>query len=139
MKKKEFQKEAAYRLLSAMTGIYQRCHMLPDYSATVKYGTLLVLVKEQGNRIKIKLTGSGRITYQLTDMLGNTGDEYLYYDYSSGDDHSSVIQKLETDFGRLIEDFILCGSLHDFTDMEFSYKSDITLALCEYEAYRDVL
>ena len=139
MKKKEFQKEAAYRLLSAMTDIYQRCHMLPDYSATVKYGTLLVLVKEQGSRIKIKLTGSGRITYQLTDMLGNAGDEYLYYEYSSGDDHAAVTQKFGTDFGRLIEDFVLCGSLHDFTHMEFTYTSDISQALCEYEACREVL
>ena len=120
MKKKEFQKEAAYRLLSAMTDIYQRCHMLPDYSATVKYGTLLVLVKEQVSRIKIKLTGSGRITYQLTDMLGNAGDDYLYYDYSPGDDHAAVTQKFGTDFGRLIEDFVLCGYLHDFTHMEFT-------------------
>ena len=139
MKKKEFQKEAAYRLLSAMTDIYQHCHTLPDYSATAKYGTLLVLIKEQGSRIKIKLTGSGRISYQLTDMLGNTGDEYLYYDYSSGDDHSAVTQKFGTDFGRLIEDFVLCGSLHDFTHMEFTYASDISQALCEYEACREAL
>lgn len=139
MKQKEFQKEAAYRLLSAMTGIYQRCHTLPNYSATVKYGTLLILIKEQGSRIKIKLTGSGRITYQLTDMLGNAGDEYLYYDYSSGDDHAAVTQKFGVDFGRLVGDFILCGSLHDFTRMEFSYQSDISHALREYEACRDAL
>lgn len=139
MKKKEFQKEAAYRLLTAMTGIYQRCHMLPNYSATVKYGTLLILIKEQGSRIKIKLTGSGRITYQLTDMLGNAGGEYLYYDYSSGDDHAAVTQKFGTDFGRLIEDFVLCGSLHDFTRMEFSCQSDVSQALREYEACMDAL
>ena len=105
----------------------------------LRWGFANYSIKENGNRIKIKVTGSGLITYQLTDMLGDSGNEYTYYDYAESDDHPVITEKFGSDFKKLIEDFVLCGSLHDFTDLTFNHLSDMNEVLKEYEECRDVL
>ena len=114
MKKREFQKKAAAALLGKLADVVMELEENPNITITSEYHSSYFKLRKNYNLIQISVKQTGELTYQLTDMLGNTGRSQIYVQYHAGDDPEHLIKKFVEDFGRLYKDFLLAGTLHDF-------------------------
>ena len=133
MKKREFQKKAAAALLGKLADVVMELEENPNITITSEYHSSYFKLRKNYNLIQISVKQTGELTYQLTDMLGNTGRSHIYVQYHAGDDPEHLIKKFVEDFGRLYKDFLLAGTLHDFVRIQLSVDADTEEALREYE------
>lgn len=105
----------------------------PNITVSSKFHSSYFKLRKDYNLIQISVKQTGELSYQLTDMLGNTGEKQIYYEYQEGDSFELVIKKFVNDFGRLYKDFLLCGTLHGFDGIKLSFRTDTEKALEEYE------
>ena len=132
MKKREFQKKAAAALLGKLADVVMELEENPNITITSEYHSSYFKLRKNYNLIQISVKQTGELTYQLTDMLGNTGRSQIYVQYHAGDDPEHLIKKFVEDFGRLYKDFLLAGTLHDFVRIQLSVDADTEEALREY-------
>ncbi len=135
MKKREFQKKATAALFKRLVGVCEELGENPNITVSSKYHSSYFKLRCNYNLIQISVKQTGELSYRLTDMLGSTGGQKTYCQYQEGDDYESIIGKFAADFGRLYEDFLKAGTLHDFDGISLSYDSDTGEALKEYEYY----
>ena len=126
MKKREFQKKAAAALLGKLADVVMELEENPNITITSEYHSSYFKLRKNYNLIQISVKQTGELTYQLTDMLGNTGRSQIYVQYHAGDDPEHLIKKF-------VEDFVLAGTLHDFVRIQLSVDADTEEALREYE------
>ena len=106
MKKREFQKKAAAALLGKLADVVMELEENPNITITSEYHSSYFKLRKNYNLIQISVKQTGELTYQLTDMLGNTGRSQIYVQYHAGDDPEHLIKKFVEDFGRLYKDFL---------------------------------
>ena len=104
MKKREFQKKAAAALLGKLADVVMELEENPNITITSEYHSSYFKLRKNYNLIQISVKQTGELTYQLTDMLGNTGRSQIYVQYHAGDDPEHLIKKFVEDFGRLYKD-----------------------------------
>ena len=73
MKKREFQKKAAAALLGKLADVVMELEENPNITITSEYHSSYFKLRKNYNLIQISVKQTGELTYQLTDMLGNTG------------------------------------------------------------------
>lgn len=135
MKKREFQRSATVKLLHKLAEVCAETGENPDITVSSKFHSSCFKLRKNGNLIKISVKQTGELSYQLADMLENTGGEKIYYQYRDNDRFGKVIEKSAADFGRLYRDFLVSGTLHGFDSISLSYDSDAGRELKEYERY----
>jgi len=135
LKKREFQKKATAALFKRLVGVCEELGENPNITVSSKYHSSYFKLRCNYNLIQISVKQTGELSYRLTDMLGSTGGQKTYCQYQEGDDYEHIIGKFAADFGRLYEDFLKAGTLHDFDGISLSYDSDAGEALKEYEYY----
>ena len=133
MKKREFQKKVAAALLGKLADVVTELEENPNITITSQYHSTYFKLRKNYNLIQISVKQTGELTYQLTDMLGSTGGSKIYAQYHAGDAPEHLIKKFTEDFGRLYNDFLLAGTLHDFVYIRLSADEDTEDALREYE------
>ena len=133
MKKREFQKKQPQRYWENWQMLWMELEENPNITITSEYHSSYFKLRKNYNLIQISVKQTGELTYQLTDMLGNTGRSQIYVQYHAGDDPEHLIKKFVEDFGRLYKDFLLAGTLHDFVRIQLSVDADTEEALREYE------
>ena len=78
MKKREFQKKAAAALLGKLADVVMELEENPNITITSEYHSSYFKLRKNYNLIQISVKQTGELTYQLTDMLGNTGRSQIY-------------------------------------------------------------
>ena len=101
MKKREFQKKAAAALLGKLADVVMELEENPNITITSEYHSSYFKLRKNYNLIQISVKQTGELTYQLTDMLGNTGRSQIYVQYHAGDDPEHLIKKFVEDFGDI--------------------------------------
>lgn len=135
MKTREFQRVATVKLMQKLMEVCMEQEKRPNLTVCSQNYSSYIKLKKDYNFVQIAIKQTGEISYELTDMLGSTGGNQVYYEYRMGDDLEQVMKKFIEDFGRLYQDFLLAGTLHDFDDMKLSYDIDTDDALACYEEY----
>lgn len=124
MKKREFQKKATAELFCRLAEVCGETGENPNIAVVSKFHSTYFKLRKNGNLIKISVRQTGRLSYQLLDMLENTGGEKVYYQYQEEDDFEQIIEKFVSDLGRLYRDFLVSGTLHGFDSINLSYGLD---------------
>lgn len=135
MKKREFQKKTTMALFKKLIEVCEKLGKNPNITVSSKYHSSYFKLRCNYNLIQISIKQTGELSYRLTDMLCSTSGQKIYCQYQEGDDFEQIIKKFVADFGRLYEDFLKAGTLHDFDNMSLSYDSDVGEALKNYENY----
>ncbi len=135
MKKREFQKKATSSLFKKLIEVCETLGENPNITVSSKFHSSYFKLRCNYNMIQISIKQTGELSYRLTDMLGSTDGQKMYFQYQEGDDPEHIIGKFVADFGRLYEDFLKAGTLHDFDGISLTYDSDADEALKEYEYY----
>ena len=81
MKKREFQKKAAAALLGKLADVVMELEENPNITITSEYHSSYFKLRKNYNLIQISVKQTGELTYQLTDMLGNTGRSQIYVQF----------------------------------------------------------
>lgn len=133
MKKREFQKKVTVELFRKLVEVCAELSENPNITVSSKFYSSYFKLRKDYNLIQISVKQTGELSYQLTDMLGNTGGKQIYYEYQERVCVAPVIKKFVNDFGRFYKDFLLCGTLHDFVGIKLSFGTDTEKALEDYE------
>lgn len=133
MKKREFQTNAAGALFKKLADVCVKTGQRINVIVSSKYNNSFFKIREHNNLISVAVKQTGELSYSLTDELGNTDGDFIYYLYNEADDHEAVIKKFADDIGRLYKDFIRGGTLHGFCNIKLSYSTLAADALKEYE------
>ena len=112
MKKREFQKKAAAALLGKLADVVMELEENPNITITSEYHSSYFKLRKNYNLIQISVKQTGELTYQLTDMLGNTGRSQIYVQYHAGDVRIQLSVDADTEEAlREYEDCIRAGCL----------------------------
>ena len=123
MKKIQFQRALAERLMKAVMEEVCKDTSYPSVSFTTKTRTIRITLRDGMNRVNIYLPTTGMVDYSLKDYFGD-GERENYYRYHPDDDHEKVIEKTVADMTMLVAAFLKVGEVHDFTDMDLFYEND---------------
>ena len=123
MKKMEFQRALAERLMKAIMEEVYKDEAYPNVSFTTKSRTIRITLKIGMEQVNIYLTVTGQVEYSLRDVVDDSGRQ-SYYSYNPDDDHETVIEKAVADLTSLAGAFLKVRELHDNTSMELSYEKD---------------
>ena len=92
MKKMQFQRALAERLMKAIMEEVYKDEAYPNVSFTTKSRTIRITLKIGMEQVNIYLTVTGQVEYSLRDVVDDSGRQ-SYYSYNPDDDHETVIEQ----------------------------------------------